>query len=179
MKKIFLVTIIFLAVFICGISISSANRETGKEFGIVIISGAEFKTSDYYKIISKTFKLPNGYVIGDEMQSKYQKFLLENDLIGEKLPRKNYLLDFTAQSGCERILFLVVTSTADHQNNSKSRQKNRISVQVDAYLCDRYKILEGATSAQQNDSNTSDLRARRGSFKKCLTEIAKYIKLSA
>ena len=177
MKKIFFAAVTFLAIFICGVSISSAK--SAGSTGVVIIGGAEFKTSDYYKLVKQNFNFKGPAKIGDEMQSKYQKFLLENDLLGEKLPRKQYLLDFTAQSGCEKILFLVVTSTADHQNNPKSKQKNRISVQVDAYLCDRYKILEGATSAQQNDSNTSDLRARRGSFKKCLNELAKMIKFSA
>ena len=176
MKKIFLATAAFLAIFIFNVAISSAKSVV--HTGVVIVGGAEFKTSDYYKAVQQNLNFKGNTKVGDEMQSKYQTFLLENDLLSEKLPRKQYLLDFTAQSGCERILFLVVTSTADHQNNPKSKQKNRFSVQVDAYLCDRYKILAGATSAQQNDSNTSDLRARRGSFKKCLSEIAKLIKVS-
>ena len=115
MKNIFLAAVTFLAVFTCGISISSATRATGNEIGVVIIGGTEFKTSDYYKMIPKIFKLPNGYVIGDEMQSKYQRYLLENDLIGEKLPRKQNLIDFTARSGCSKILFIVVDSATDRK----------------------------------------------------------------
>jgi len=179
MKNIFLATVTFLAVFTCGISISSATRETGKEVGVVIIGGAEFKTADYYKMIPQSFKLPRGYVIGDQMQSRYQLFLMENDLLDEKIPRKNYLLDFTARSGCSKVLFLVVDSATDHQNNPKTRQKNRLTVQVDAYLMDQFKIIAGAGSVQESKSKTSDLRARREAFKKCLTELAKYIKLSA
>jgi len=173
-KKNFFAAVTFLAIFICGVSISSAK--SADSTGVVIIGGAEFKTSDYYKAVKQNLNFKGTAKIGDEMQSKYQKFLLENDLLDENFPRKQYLFDFTAQSGCEKILFLVVTSTADHQNNPKSKQKNRFSVQVVAYLCDKYKVLDSATSAQQNDSNTSDLRARRGSFKKCMSEIAKLLK---
>ncbi len=175
MKKIFLVAAAFLSIFIFGAGISSAQGN----LGIVIVGGAEFKTADYYKIVSQTFKLQENFKIGDEMQSKYQRFLMENDLLDEKIPRKQHLLDFTAQSGCEEILFLIIDSTADHQNNGKRRQKNRLSVQVDAYLCDSYKILEGATFVKDSKSKTSDLRARREAFKKCLTELAKVINVSA
>lgn len=177
MGKIFLAAVTFLAVFVCAVSVS-ATRETGKEVGVVIIGGAEFKTADYYKLIPKTFNLPNGYVIGDSFQSKYQVFLMENDLLGEKIPRKNYLLDFTAKSGCSKVLFLVIDSTTDHQNNPKTRQKNRLTVQVDAYLMDQFRILEGAGSVQESNSKTSDFKARREAFKKCLEEISKSIKIS-
>ena len=178
LKKILGATIIFLAVFVFAVSLSAA-KETGKEVGVVIIGGAEFKTADFYKRIPNAFKLPNGYVIGDKMQSKYQLFLMENDLLGEKIPRKNYLIDFTAKSGCSKVLFLVVDAAADHQNNPKTKQKNRLTVQVDAYLMDSFKIISGAGSVQESHSNTSDLRARREAFKKCIEEIAKSMKISA
>lgn len=180
MKKIFLTAITFLAVFISAVSISSAQN-TKTTLGFVLIGGAEFKTEDFYKAIPQNFKKPSNYSFQsfEETQNKFQKFLFENNLLDEKVPRKELLLNFVAESGCDRILYLVVDATTDHQNNAKSRQKDRVSVQIDGYLCDRYQVITAASNAQKNDSKTSDLRARRGAFKKCLTEIAKNIKLSA
>ena len=143
--------------------------------GVVIIGGAEFKTKDYYKMIQSEIKSKNGakFQIGNEIQSKYQRYLFENDLVGETTPRKQNLIDFTVRSSCDKVLFLVVSSTADHQNNPKSRQKDRLTVQVDAYLCDKFSVREVLSSVQENHSKTSDLRARRGAFRKCLEELAK------
>lgn len=171
MKKIFLMTFALLMIFSCH---ALAAQKT---LGFVLVGGAEFKTSDYYKMIPEAFNLPKDYPykIGDELQSKYQKFLLERDLVGDNSPRKQNLTDFTARSGCDEIIFLFLNSTADHQNNGKRRQKNRVSVQADAYLCNNLKVLDVATTSQEYKSKTSDLRARRGAFKKCLTELAKVL----
>ena len=71
------------------------------------------------------------------------------------------------------VIFLFVTSSTDHQNNPKTRQKNRISVQLDAYRCNGIQVLDVQTTSQESNSKTSDLRARREAFEKGLKEVAK------
>lgn len=172
MKKIFLMSFALLVIFSC-----SAFAATKSSVGFVIVGGSEYKTEDYYKTVSGTFKgkANISIKIGDEMQSKYQKYLLEYDLIGETVPRKQNLVDFTARSSCNEVVFLFVTSTTDHQNNPKSRQKNRLTVQVDAYRCNGFSVVDVQTTSQESKSNTSDLRARREAFKKCLKQIENII----
>ena len=173
LKKIFATTFAFLAIFI----FTSTTFAAKNTLGVVVVGGAEYKTKDYYKIIQGSLDVPSNFnlLIGDKMQSSYQKYLLEYDLVGEKIPRKQNLVDFTARSGCDKVLFLFVDATSDHQNNAKSKQKNRFLVQVDSYLCDGIKVLDVQTTSQENNSRTSDLRARRGSFRKCIDQLSKAI----
>lgn len=173
LKKIFMITIALLIIFSC--NAFAAQRST---IGFVIVGGAEFKTNDYYKMIKDEFKPKNGakFIIGDEMQSKYQKYLIEYDMVGNTVPRRQNLVDFVARSGCSEVIFLFVTSSTDHQNNPNTRQKNRISVQVDAYRCDGIRVIDVQTTSQESNSKTSDLRARREAFRKCLDEVAKVYK---
>ena len=172
LKKIFVMTLAMLIIFSCT-AFAAANNSVG----VVIVGGAEFKTKDFYKMIPNVFDLNKSRCkVGDEIQGKYQKFLLERDLLGETIPRKQNLIDFAAKSGCSKVLFLVVDSTADHQNDPKRNQKNRLSIQVDAYLCDSLQVIDVQTTGQESNSNTSDLRARRKAFKKCLEELSKTMK---
>lgn len=171
MKKIFLMTLALLAIFSCTALAAPKNI-----VGFVIVGNSEYKTANNYKMIKNTFDGKKISInVGDEIQSKYQRFLLENDLIGIDAPRKQNLIDFTARSGCNEIVFIFVTSTTDHQNNPKTRQKNRLSVQVDAYRCNGFHVVDVKTTSQQSDSKTSDLRARNEAFKKCLKEISNII----
>lgn len=173
MKKIFPVMLAIL--FIISGSAFAANNLL-RSVGVVVIGGAEFKTPEFYKIIKKEFDPKSGakFVVSGDLQNKYQKFLINRNLVGNNIPRREDLIDFTAASGYGKILFIVIpNSTADHQNNSYSRQKDRISVQVDGYLCNNLSVVEVATSSQHSNSKTSDLRARRGAFRKCLEDLSK------
>lgn len=175
MKKFFTIAAALFFMFYCNFSVNAATNFQ-KAVGVVVIGGAEFKTPDYYKFIEKSFNAKSGakIYIGGELQNKYQKFLLNRDLVGNEIPRKQDLIDFTAVSGYGKILFIVVSDSAiDHQNNAKRRQKDRISLQVDGYLCNNFSVIEVATTSQESKSKTSDLRARRGAFKKCLEDISK------
>ncbi len=171
MKKFFILLPIFLLMFSCT---TLAAEKTYSKVGVVIIGGTEFKTEDYYRRVEKIFSAPKGPFcrVGKDMQTKYQKFLLNNDIIGETTIRRQNLVGFVKESGCQKILFLVVEENIDSQNNSGGRQKNRITVQVDGYLCNDMSVLEVTTSSQDFKSKTSNLRARRGAFEKCLEEIA-------
>lgn len=180
MKKVFLfaamiVTLISCTAFAAQNSFGNNYRSTK----VVIIGGAEFKTKDYYNLIKKTLgsKTKTAYETGDEIQRKYQLFMMERYDIGENKPRKQDFIDFTSGSGYGNTLFLVLDENIDTQNNSKSRQKNRITIQLDAYLVNNSGIVDFTTTSQDFISKTSNLRARRGAFEKSLKEIANVMNL--
>lgn len=143
--------------------------------GVVIVGGAEFKTNDFYGVVKDRFKPLSGskIIVGNELQTLYKKYWLNRGFIGEQPTQKNDLIEFAAMSGCDKIICLIVTDTVDKQNSSNHRQKSRVSVQVDAYLCTQTDVVDVFSASDDEDSKGSPLRARRGAFDKCLKEIAK------
>lgn len=175
MKKLFLLATAILALVSCTAFAASGVYGTTK---VVIVGGAEFKTNDYYKSIQKALaKSSNNYDCGNEIQRRYQLFMMERYDIGENRPRKQDLIDFAAQNGYGNVLFLIVNENIDTQNNAKRRQKNRSTIQLDAYLANGSRIIDFTTTAQDFTSKTSNLRARRGAFEKCLKEVADKLRL--
>ena len=172
MKKIFL-----LAAMICFALTSTAFAARDyNSVGVVIIGGVEFKTDDYYKIIRNELNPKSGakIIVGNDMQTLYKKYWLRQGYIGEQTPQKNDLINFTASSGYKKVVFIIISdSTVDRHNNPKSREKDRISVQVDAYLCTSTNVEDVFAASDDELSKTSNLRARKGAFKKCLDEISK------
>ena len=141
MKKILSIIFAMLAISSCSVY---AATDVSRSVGVVVIGGAEFKTPEFYKIIEKGFdpKSNSKIVVGNDLQNKYQKYLFNNDLSVNTLPSKRTLVNFVAASGYGKILFIEISDTnIDHQNNAKSRQKDRIAIQVDSYLCDNLNVL--------------------------------------
>lgn len=163
----------------CTAFAANNSKDTFNSTKVVIIGGAEFKTKDYYEIVKKTFgkKSKTVYDCGDEIQRQYQIFMMDRYDIGESTPHKQDLIDFNARNGYRQTLFLMLDENIDTQNNAKSRQKNRITIQLDAYLVNSSGIVDFNTTSQDFISKTSNLRARRGAFEKCLKEIAKVMNL--
>lgn len=175
MKKILSIIFAMLAFSACT---TYAATNLSRSVGAVVIGGAEFKTPEFYKMIQKEFDPKSGakFIVGGDLQNKYQKFLINRDMVGNDTPRRQDLIDFVTASGYGKILYVVISDTnSDHQNNANRRQKDRMTVQVDCYLCDNLKVVEVATASQESKSKTSDLRARRGAFNKCLEELSKNI----
>ena len=172
MKKIFL-----LAIMICFVLTSTAFAARDfQNVGVVIIGGAEFKTDDYYKIVRNEINPKSGakLLVGNEIQTRYKKYWLNRGFIGEQTPQKQDLIDFAAMSGCRKIICLIVSDVVDDQRNSgKHRQQNRISVQLDAYLCTPTNVEDVFSASKEFNSKGSALKARSGAFKKCLAEISK------
>ena len=159
---------IFLAVMMICFALTSqalAARDY-QSVGVVIIGGVEFKTDDYYKIVKDELKPSSGakIIVGNDMQTRYKKYWLNRGYIGEQTPQKEDFTNFAATNGFSKVIYIVISDVSDDQRNSGDhRQRNRISVQVDAYL----------STPEDQKSKGSALRARRGAFKKCLEEIAK------
>ena len=175
MKKIFILAALIVAA--CSVTAFAASNYGTK---VVIIGGGEFKTSDYYKIIEKNLgsQGKNRFECGNEIQKRYQVFIMDRYDIGEDKPRKQDFIDFTAWSGYGKVLFLVVDENIDTQTHGKHSQKNRSTIQMDAYLTSSTGIVDFTTTSQEFTSKASNLRARRGAFEKCLKDVAKSMKLS-
>ncbi len=172
MKKIILMT---AAIFLLMTS-SAFAAQNSQDIGVIIVGGAEFKTSDYYKIIKSEVKPASGskIVFGNDLQTRYKKYWLQRGYIGEQMPQKEDLINFTNMSGCEKIICLIISdAVVDKHNSSNHREKVRISVQLDAYICTKTDVVDVFSASEEEDSKGSDLRARRGAFQKCLKEICK------
>lgn len=152
-----------------------AAERNYQSVGVVIVGGAEFKTGDFYDAAKSQFKPISGakIVVGNDMQTRYKKYWLNRGYIGEQSPQKSDLIAFATMSGCDKVICLIVTDTVDTQNSSTHRQKTRVSVQVDAYLCTRTDVVDVFSASDDEDSKGSPLRARRSAFNKCLKEIGK------
>ena len=154
----------------------AANNLREENVGVIIIGGAEFKTDDFYKIVRDEIKPLSGakIVVGNDLQTLYKRYWLKQGFIGEQPSQKKDLIDFTAMTGYKKLVCIIVAdSVVDTHNNAKSREKDRISVQLDAYLCTPNDVLDVFSATDEEVSKTSNLRARRGAFKKCLKEIGK------
>ena len=172
MKKIILMAV---AIFFLMTNTTFAAQYF-QSVGVIIVGGAEFKTSDYYKIVQKEIKPLSGYkvVFGNDLQTLYKKYWLQKGFIGEQMPEKDDLINFTNMSGCDKVIYLIVSDTViDKHNSSNHREKVRVSVQLDAYPCTKTDVVDVLSATDEEDSKGSDLRARRGAFQKCLKEIAK------
>ncbi|MBQ3442165.1 MAG: hypothetical protein IJG33_02845 [Selenomonadaceae bacterium] len=172
MKKIFL-----LAMMIClaltGTALAARDYQS---VGVVIIGGVEFKTDDYFDAIKDTLKPKSGakIIVGNDMQTRYKKYWLNRGFIGEQPPQKEDFTSFAASNGFSKVVYVVISDVSDDQRNSGDhRQRNRISVQVDAYLSTPTQVVDVFAYSDDQKSKGSALRARRGAFKKCMSEIAK------
>lgn len=172
MRKIFFLA---AAIFFALTGTAFAATQNFGQIGVVIVGGAEFKTKDFYEVVRSEFKpdVNSKIVVGNDMQTLYKKYWLNRGQIGEKIPQPNDLTAFAQMSGCKKIICLIVADTVDTQNSSNHRQKSRVSVQVDAYLCTPTEVVDVFSASDDEDSKGSPLRARRGAFRKCLREIGK------
>lgn len=172
MRKIICIATMLFVLLSC-MSMAGA-KDPASSVGIVLIGNAEFKTPDYYNIAKAEIHPRSGAKceIGSQVQSQYAAYWLNKGHVEEQTPSKQDLIDFAAESGYGKVLFLVVSdSTIDVHRNAKSKEKDRISVQVNGYLATSTSVLQIYTAAHHEDSRTSNLRARRGAFRKCVDEI--------
>ena len=171
MKKIFLLAAMLMTLLTCTAFAAQNSYNSTK---VVIIGGAEFKTKDFYKIVEKNLgsKTQTAYECGDKIQRQYQVFMMNRYDIGENKPRKQDFIDFVDSNSYNKVLFLILDENIDTQTHGKHSQKNRSTIQLDAYLVNRSGNIDFSTTSQEFTSKASNLRARRGAFEKCLKEVA-------
>ena len=173
MRKIFLLALMILCFALTSTALAARDYQS---VGVVIIGGVEFKTDDYYNIVKSALKPQSGakIIVGNDMQTRYKKYWLNRGYIGEQQPQKEDFTNFAATNGFSKVVYIVISDTADDQRNSGDhRQRNRVTVQVDAYLSTPNQVVDVFAASDDQKSKGSALRARRGAFKSCLNEIAK------
>ena len=57
-------------------------------------------------------------------------------------------------------------------------EQTRASLEVKCFLVDKENVIKALAVTQNDDSKTSELRAKRGAFEKCMKELAKGFRMS-
>ena len=155
-----------------------------KTVAVVIIGNSDFRSPDFYDIAKDSFKDETGKVsmiVGDAIQTKYQEFWFDKGFLEEQAPNKESLVEFAKYCNYDEVLFLLVRDPII-EKNSRNRglwgtaEHTRASIQINAFLCTPDGVKKLYSSAKEDDSRTSDLRAKRGAFEKCMEDIAKNMK---
>ena len=95
-------------------------------------------------------------------------------MIDEGTPTKEDFVEFVNYSGYKQVIYLVIKdSVLEQHGRTKGKDRSRVSLTVNAFLVAKTHVLEGTSSTNEEDSKTSELRAKRGAFKQCVKEISK------
>ena len=173
MKKIF--TLMIAAIMLIGMSINAEAANFFEEkVGIVIIGSSDYKTKDFIEYAQDFFKAKDSKIeAGKKIQTKYQNYWLDKGMIEEGTPTKEDFINFVDYSGCKKVIYLVIKdSVTDQHNRKKGKSRARTSLTINAFLTDRNKIIKATSATNEEDSKTSELRAKRGAFKQCVKELS-------
>jgi len=149
---------------------------------IVIVGDAAIRTPDFFKSLDDTFNAEaksKKVISGTEIQSLYQTYWLDKGYLEEQKLTKQDLNDFVKYSGYDKVLFLIVNSPVMEKTKQGSggwgawiqTERTRASISVKVFLANETSIIKAADVAKEDDSVTSELRAKRGAFEKCIKEI--------
>lgn len=148
----------------------------------LIVGGADVKTKDFMERLEENLNRDLDEDIykkvdcGTQIQSLYQNYWLEKGELEEGKLTKAVLHDFVKFSKYDRCLFLVVNEPNMEKTKINlgifgSAENTRASIEVKAFLADETKVLKIMSTTKNNQSDTSELRAKRGAFTKCIKEI--------
>lgn len=118
-------------------------------------------------------------ISGTEIQSMYQTYWLEKGYLEEQKLTKQDLNDFVKYSGYNKVLFLIVNSPVVEKTRQGrggwgvwvQSERTRASIGIKSFLADETSIIKATDVTKEDDSDTSELRAKRGAFEKCMKEI--------
>ena len=185
MRKVisFLMVVTFLL-----LPISPAFAQTSllnpapKETCVVIVGDASVKTPDFFKYVDEAFNTEEKkkkVVSGTEIQSLYQTYWLDKGFLEEQKLTKQDLNDFVKYSGYKKVVYLIVSSPVVEKTNEGhggwdgwvQTERTRASITIKTFLVNETDIIKAVDVTKEDDSVTSELRAKRGAFEKCIKEI--------
>ena len=176
MKKLLIFTISALLLIFAEISAEAKSiLPNEQQIAVVIVGSSDYKTSDFINYAKSYFKPANEskVLVGKDVQSKYQTYWLGKGLLDEGTPTKEDFIEFVNYSGYKKIIYLVIKdSIVDTHERKKGKARSRVSLTINAFLVDKSQIVKVISSTNEEDSKTSELRAKRGAFKKCIEEIS-------
>ncbi|MBR2180133.1 MAG: hypothetical protein IJ862_07060 [Selenomonadaceae bacterium] len=177
MKKLFIFTLTAICLLSLNVLAEAAsNSKTNQQIAVVIVGGADYRTKDFTSYAKDFFNPGEGMTIahGKDVQNQYQKYWFDKGLIDEGTPTKEDFVEFVNYSGYKQVIYLVIKdSVLEQHGRTKGKDRSRVSLTVNAFLVDKTHVLEGTSSTNEEDSKTSELRAKRGAFKQCVKEISK------
>lgn len=157
MRRIFFIAAaLFLA--LTGTAFAARNHQV---IGVVVVGGEEFSSEAYSRIVANQLQPKSGakLLTGKKIQIQYKTVWANFGGVGtEDNPQREDMIQFAAFSGCNKVVFFVVSNSTD-------------AMTVDAYLCSSSAVEETFTSSR--DEDTSDKGARRGAFRRCVNDFAK------
>ena len=183
MKKllVFISALAMSIMLLAGVCSAAASQgSNGKDKVAILLMGSnDFKSTQYFTMIENHFLKNNPHasqiVLGADIQSKYQEYWLDKGFLEEQQPTKDDLLAMPEYLGVDKVLVLIVKDPVVEKHFAftlmESGEKSRASIQINAFLIDKEKILKSKVSTNEDDSFSSDLRATRGAFKKCMMEL--------
>lgn len=187
MKRISIFTLLTLLLLTCTTFAADTSffHKPLTKIGVVVIGNPDVKTPDYFNIISEKLsdQTKKFYTLeaGTTVQSKYQQYWFDKGFLDEQKLTKQDLNDFVKYSGYDKVLFLTVCDPVMEKTSIPAGwfttvQQTRASVEVKAYLADAETIIKAVDVSKEDDSQASELRAKRGAFQKDINEIASQLK---
>ncbi len=175
MKKLFMAMVTMILV-----SLSAAGFAAKYDTCALLIADADMKTEDFMNKVSDCLKDNPNVVFGTKIQTKYQEYWFEKGELEEGKITQQVLFEFRKYSGYDKCLYLITEKTVEKTRQRigwGSYDKTRASVTIKGFLVGQDatgadKILKMINVTQNADSDTSDLRAKRGAFEKAMKELA-------
>ena len=175
MKRFFVLILAMICLLSLSIAVEAASiGKSNQQTAVVIVGSADYRTKDFTEYTKSYFKPISGEVTaGKDIQNKYQKYWFDKGLIEEGTPTKEDFIAFARYAGYNNVIYLVIKdSVLEQHGRKKGKDRSRISLTVNAFLVDETHILESTSATNEEDSKTSELRAKRGAFKECVKEIS-------
>ena len=179
----FLFTFVILCASPSSTEAAFKDRLSSPKVCALIVGGADVKTKDFtdrlYEALNKNIDedINKKVDCGTQIQSLYQNYWLEKGELEEGKLTKVVLHDFVKFSGYNRCLFLVVAEPKMEKTKINlgifgSAENTRASIEVKAFLADETNVLKIVSSTKNDQSETSELRAKRTAFSKCMKEMS-------
>lgn len=164
-----------------GIGIANPQEVYASNVGVVVIASSDYKDDHFFSILDKELQQVSGHnvVSGNVMQTKYQDYWLDNGFLEEQQPSPQAFVDFVNYSGYDKVLFIVMKDPVVDKNTVSGwlgrtiQTRTRATVETKGFLVDKERIVKHFTSTNEDDSRASDLRAKRGAYKKGIVAVVK------
>lgn len=160
---------------------SLLNKDQGRTCA-VIVGDPSVKTPDFIKYVDDAFNeegKSKKVVVGTDIQSKYQSYWFDKGFLEEQKLGKQDLFDFVKYSGYNKVLFLIVSTPVMEKTKQgygswhgwSQTERTRASITIKTFLVNETDVVKALDVTKEDDSVTSELRAKRGAFQKCMSEI--------
>ena len=197
MKKISFVLILLAGIVLSQIVSTNFVFAAPQKIAVVIVSAdSDFKSKNFIKRIKENFGKKNVNVTilaGDEVQSKYQEYWFDKDLLEEGTPTKEDFIKFVSYGDYDKVIYLMIkTPDVSHSQTGAIMGGNTTplpatgtvnsgtvayfnsfstSVTVNSFLADKEKIIKTNSST---NSNTADqaIWAKENAFKRCVKAVS-------